>query len=146
MGAAQDFMRAALAMETDDCIIWPFSLTVGYAQFWADKRNVYGHQFVCEAIHGPRPAKHFDAAHTCGVRACVNKSHLRWATRSENEADKVRHGNANQGERHGMVKLDAAKVRAVREAKGTQKEIADRFGISQTTVSSIRNRKTWRHI
>jgi len=46
---------------------------------------------VCEETYGPPPAPNLDAAHNtpngCIGGLCVNGSHLRWATRRENQAD-----------------------------------------------------------
>ena len=42
------------------------------------------------------------------------------------------------------IKLDAERVQAVRRARGTQREIAQRFGISQTQVSKIKLGRSWR--
>lgn len=42
-------------------------------------------------------------------------SNLKWGTRSENIADKARHGTGNQGERHCHAKLTNAEVRMARQ-------------------------------
>mgnify|MGYP003527679607 CR=1 FL=1 len=51
-----------------------------------------------------------------------------------------------RGERAGLSKLTDAIVLEIRADKGTNQSIANRFGISTTTVSFIKNRKTWTHI
>lgn len=55
-------------------------------------------------------------------------------------------GQRARGERAGLSKLTDAIVLEIRADKGTNQSIANRFGISTTTVSFIKNRKTWTHI
>ena len=141
-GEARAFLWAALTSETDDCILWPFGLIMGYAQI---NKGEYGHHFICEQAHGPRPPG-YEAAHNCGVPACINPRHLRWATAVDNQADRLRHGTSNRGERHGLAKLTAAEVLAIRAASGFEREIGEQFGVARTTVSAIRKRRRWRHL
>ncbi len=43
------------------------------------------HRLVCHAIHGAPPAPEgWDAAHSCGNRACCNPAHLSWQTWQQN--------------------------------------------------------------
>ena len=54
-----------------------------------------------------------------------------------------------KGERNNKAKLCADDVRAIREeySRGTrQKDLAAKYGIAQTGISSIVRRKTWSHI
>lgn len=50
------------------------------------------------------------------------------------------------GEDVGGAKLTASKVLGIRTAKGTQRQIASLFGVSQQTVSMVRLRKVWGHV
>ena len=50
------------------------------------------------------------------------------------------------GEASGISKLTVKQVMAIRKATGFQYEVAKRFGVSQTTVSFIKNKKRWRHL
>ena len=48
-----------------------------------------------------------------------------------------------------MSKLTEGKVRRIKKSlrRGvTQKVIAERFGVTRGTISSINNGKTWRHV
>lgn len=128
----------------DPCLIWPYGNdSHGYARI--DGQGVP--RLACEAEHGPAPSPRHQAAHGCGKGhlACVTKGHLRWATRPENEADRLIHGTSNRGSQHGMAKLTEADVVQIRNLCGHrfQREIAEQFGIDQSTVSDIRRRKLW---
>lgn len=89
----------------------------------------------------------------CRNELCVNPDHLLVVTRKrlQEMISKERKYTSNPVR---MQKL-AAKARArgkltpelaaeIREAEGSQREIAARYGISQSTVSVIKRGKTWR--
>jgi hypothetical protein len=105
------------------------------------------HRVIFEMLHGSPPTSDHVAAHSCfnGAKGCVNPRHIRWATASENEQDKVASGTSNRGERHGMSKLSEDDVRAIRDLEGAmpQTEIARTFGISKWTVGEIIRRERW---
>jgi hypothetical protein len=102
---------------------------------------------MCLLRYGPPPTEGHVAAHSCGNGSggCVHPRHVRWATASENEQDKVVHGTSNRGERCGSAKLTEDDVRTIRGLEGhmTQQGIADRFGVHLMTVNSILRRKNW---
>lgn len=75
----------------------------------------YVHRLVCEAFHGLAPAARLDAAHGDGDRLNNRPQNLRWATRAENEADKVLHHRSNCGQRNGMAKLTDAQAAELRD-------------------------------
>jgi len=53
------------------------------------------------------------------------------------------------GERNGASKLTDVEVMSIRRLlqKGlTQQAIAERFGVTQRTISDIKLRKKWRHV
>lgn len=100
------------------------------------------HKLVLEAFVGPRPAG-AEARHLDGNPANNSLGNLVWGSSAENEADKRLHGTDNRGARHGMAKLTIDQAQAIRDASGTNRAIAARFGISQTQVSVIRSGKAW---
>lgn len=51
-----------------------------------------------------------------------------------------------QGELNSKAKLTAEDIALIREAQGSQTDIAERFGVTQTTVSAIKVGRTWKHI
>lgn len=109
---------------------------------WRDNRGRTWpvHQIVCIAFHGERPTPKHDAAHIDGNKANNHWTNLRWATRAENEADKVRHGTSNRGERNGMAKLSDAQAAAIiAESAGgiTQQLLAEKYGVTKGAISNI---------
>lgn len=111
-----------------------------------NKRCVAVHRLVAEAFIGPAPTAKHQVAHTDGDRLNNRASNLRYATRSENERDKIAHGKSNRGERCARAKLDAGTVSAIRAALADgyeQADIASRFGTTQQNVSNIKHGRSW---
>ncbi len=54
------------------------------------------HEIVALTFHGPRPARH-EVAHNDGNKLHNHYTNLRWATRSDNQMDRVAHGTSNRG-------------------------------------------------
>jgi predicted XRE-type DNA-binding protein len=52
----------------------------------------------------------------------------------------------NQGSQNFKSKLVETEVIDIITSKLSQREIADKYGISQSLVSRIRRRKLWRHV
>lgn len=132
--------------QADDCLIWPFAIAdTGYGAMIVDGISHNAHRVMCSIAHGEQSASDYDAAHSCRNRACCNPRHLRWASRSENLMDKVRDGTDNRGEKNHKAKLTEDDVRAIRSLRGqeSQREIARRFGIDQSTVCYIQTRRDW---
>jgi hypothetical protein len=104
------------------------------------------HRLICETFNGPCPGLGYEVAHLNGDSLDNRPENLAWKTRTENERDKVDHGTANRGTRQWMAKLTEADVRTIRDMAATgrpQAEMVARFGIAQSAVSNIVNRKQW---
>lgn len=149
-GELQKFYdEVVLTYEGDDCLIWPYSKAgKGYAQMYVGGAHVYVSRRLCEEVNGSAPTPDHDAAHSCGqgLRGCVTRHHMRWATRAENLADKLIHGTHDRGEKSTSAKLTDAQAREIIALKGKEKQalIASRFGVSFQLVSRIQSGKAWK--
>lgn len=93
------------------------------------------------------------ATYTCGNADCVHPEHTAWAIRRTvqkrttnqlgYQGDLIRCKKlADAARKHAKLTLEIADQ--VREAEGPQHKIAERFGISQATVSRLKRNEIWK--
>ena len=148
MGLQKDFVAAALSSNDDGCIVWPFTKGPnGYGKIKLSYASKDVHRYVCDLAHGPAPDK-AHAAHSCGVRTCINPRHLRWASAHENMTDMACHGTLPRGSKRAGAKLNEADVMEIRSLAGvvTQSDLAARYGVCRERINGIINRRLWTHI
>lgn len=137
----------------DGCWLWTaYRDPAGYGKFGVGRSVMLAHRFSFW-LANYLPPLGIMICHRCDNPRCVNPAHLFAGTAADNNADCGRKGRKpkpvwldNRGERHGMAKLTADTVRAIRAAPGTTRAIAAQFGVSQATVSALQLRKRWTHI
>lgn len=141
-GQAVQWLRDHANYSYDYCLIWPFSsLCRGYGQFGYLGKSHYAHRFMCELTHGPAPTPDLEAAHSCGRghEGCVNPRHLSWKTKSENLSDSRGHGTQTRNTYGNAGRLSKEEAHQIWRMKGVklQREVADLFKVSESTVSDI---------
>ena len=133
------------------CWLWVgpiFHKRGGYGCFTMRPANIIqmrAHRLSWEIYRGAIPDG-MHVCHKCDNPCCVNPKHLFLGYQSHNMDDKVSKSRQNKGNTHGRRKLNEIDVYAIREDSRPLTDIADEYGISCSTVSSIRNRKTWTHL
>ncbi len=138
------------------CHLWTGGVTSpgGYGKFTATvdgrHRTVTAHRYAWEQAHGPIPGNKVVRHLKCNQPSCVNVAHMALGTHAENSADMTSQKRQARGERQHLARLTASQVIRIRalwmESEKTQQEIADQFGIAQTSVSKVIKRETWKHI
>lgn len=105
-------------------------------------------QLVALVFHGPKPTPEHQVAHGDGNPANNHRDNLRWATPAENASDKESHGTVIRGEQNHGSKLTEDDVLEIRSLIGTipQSQIAKRFGVSESSITMIKQRKHWSHV
>jgi hypothetical protein len=143
-GAGIRFLREHVGCQSDECLTWPLKGANGYGVFGYLGQNLYAHRYMCELAHGAPPSPDHEAAHSCGNghRFCVNPRHLSWKTKSENQADRARHGTKATGPRGKITQAIADEIRRL-AGQMRQRDIAERFGVSRANVSLIVAGKAW---
>ena len=149
-GEPMQFLQSVVADPPSDCVIWPYGIGArGYARIQFRGAQTSASRVALELHSGPPEREGMHAAHApkiCHNPLCVNPRHLRWATPAENMADRVLDGTDNRGSRQGASKLIESDVVAIRSDERTHREIADDYGISASSISTIKARKSWGHV
>ena len=107
------------------------------------------HVLVCAAFHGGKPSPKHEVAHWDGDRRNACAMNLRWATRTENFADMIRHGTRAFGESNHLEKLTDSGVREIKRrlaAGESPTAIARSVGHSRQGINSIKSGRQWAHI
>lgn len=134
----------------DGCWEWRAGRSSGYGVVRIGGRKVYAHRAMYELVFGPLPD---DACvlHKCDNPPCIRPDHLFDGSRDDNMQDMIAKGRARhpgqKGTEHPQAKLTDADVLTIRAATGvTQRELAERYGVTQTLISMIRRGKIWTHL
>lgn len=145
--AEDRFNSIGWVVQPAGCWDWAGALDgSGYGQFFVtevkgSRRGVKAHRLSLEkkigrSLGGSGSEKEY-ALHSCDNRKCVNPDHLRVGTQAENTQDMLDRGRQ-------FRKLTDDEVTALkrdRQAGMLQREIAEKYGVSQSTVSEIENGK-----
>jgi hypothetical protein len=106
------------------------------------------HRLAWTLVHGPVP-EGMSVLHRCDVKRCANPSHLFLGTTADNMADKVAKGRQARGERHGRAKVtvrDVPYIRGLRAIGFTYSELGKMYGLNQSTIGGIINRRIWKEV
>lgn len=90
-----------------------------------------------------------EGSHLDGDKQNNHFSNLAWETPAANSARRVDHHKLPQGETHGLARLSAVDIAAIR-ARASQGEnyaaIGRTYGVHRNNVRSIVIRRTWKHV
>lgn len=119
--------------------------------------NTY--RLVALAFLGDAPFPGAEVAHKDDDKDNNSLSNLKWCSHQENCADRRRNGKAPigfrngaytqphrvpRGETNGTAKLTWQAVKEIRQAKGGLDALANKFGVSRTTIKDVRRGHTWK--
>lgn len=136
------------------CHLWTGSDNgKGYGKVRVNGRQWLTHRLAYVQAHGAIPAG-AQVLHKCDTPSCCNPSHLYAGTHKQNMADRTMRGRGvvppsgyrNLGTANASALIDEQTALSIFQATGTQQEIADLFGVSRQTVSSIKRRAGWAHV
>lgn len=123
----------------------------GYASVSIRNKTYLVHRLVAMAWI-PNPEGKPQVNHIDGVRNNNSVENLEWVTNLENRE----HASKNldrvnlKGSQISTAKLDENKVREIKklitEKSTTQKDIAKKFGVAESTISWIKKGGTWSHV
>ena len=133
----------AKVQKSEGCWVWTAAaLPRGYGRFFWRGKPRYAHRVSLEMSGVSVPDDRL-VMHTCDNPRCVNPSHLRVATQTENMRDAAAKGRTVNvqdwtGERNPKAKLSAAQVVEIGMSKDRTKLLSDRFGVSTVRIQQIR--------
>lgn len=102
------------------------------------------HRLVMEAFVGPRPPGK-ECCHWDGDPAHNHLTNLRWGTRTDNVRDAIRHGT-HRGPAPSLLPGDIPEIRSMIARGFRDAEIGAGFGVTRSTIQSIRRGRTWGRI
>lgn len=144
--------------------IWPIKQRGKLLKPWADnggylvvtvggQKKIRVHTCVILAFVGLPPSPEHQCAHWNGDPSDNRHENLRWALPKENMEDQVRHRTkvnppVHIGEAAPTAKLTSFDVNEIRAAPPsiTGPQLAERFGVTRSTINRIRSGKYWKHI
>jgi hypothetical protein len=116
-------------------------------------QSINVHRLICLAFNPIKNYKIFEVNHKNGIKTDNNIENLEWCTRQEN----IKHSIDNKlqtpfkGEEIGNSKLKEFEVKEIRIIASLNKrygrrKLAKYYNVSEDTIKSIVNNKTWNHI
>lgn len=84
---------------------------------------------------------------TAALRAKYGEYQLEWSTGSDNEKHAHQNGlKSGRGSANSNAKLTSDDVTAIRASQASAAELATEYGVSRSTITSIKQGKTWIHV
>lgn len=133
--------------EADECWEWKGNIhQYGYGRILVDGTLKLAHR-VSYRINKSDPGE-MCVLHKCDNPPCVNPNHLFLGTREDNNKDAARKGRTvnHSGESNPNVELTDKDVQEIRQLPDNipNREIAQRYGVSTSTIGCIIRRETWK--
>lgn len=130
------------------CWIWMGALNnKGYGQISVGGKSELAHRIMYANTIGMLTPQ-IVLRHRCDNPRCVNPEHLEPGTKADNSQDMLRRGRAaHQSKKDWQArKLSDQDVADIYISKKSGKYLAEKFSISQSIISGIRNGRVWSHI
>lgn len=103
----------------------------------------YVHRLVAETFI-PNPDNLGEVNHIDCNKSNNRVENLEWCSRNGNLQHSYMHGRKRQGETHGCHKLKLCQVEEIRKRCLPQKAYAEKFNVSQSTISAIQRGRLWK--
>lgn len=120
---------------------------MGYGKIRVGSKSLYAHRVSYESFVGKIPHGLF-VLHKCDNPPCVRPDHLFLGTLAENIKDCASKKRISAGENHYKSKVNDDIVRDIRLSykHGNGTKLANKYGVSRTTINEIVHRKVWGHV
>lgn len=148
--ALKEWFEARVHVE-GDCHIWTggkYGQGYGKVNFYPESIIGAAHRIAFEIYNAEIPHG-LITLHICDNKSCVNPDHLVLGTRNANMFDLRRKHRAAFGSKHPAAKLTSEQAEEIRSTArffedATHGQIANRFGVSRSTVTKILSGKAYK--
>jgi len=138
----------SFVQKTDSCWLWSGYCDIdGYGKFRYHDRTYPAHRLIY--IHCFGDPGNLVICHAAGINCkknCVNPDHLREDTHKANAKDRNIDGTHSKGEKSINAKLTSEQVLEIRSSTESNINLAKKYGVHCSTISSIICRKKWKHL
>jgi len=132
--------------QTSGCWLWRGSRHgKGYGHFRVGGDIHKAHRIAYEIFRGS-VSDGLLVCHACDNPACVNPAHLWLGTNDENLDDRQRKHRQAHGERHSRAVLTESDVLAIRGAVEPIVVLAERYGVTLSTIRHAKLGLSWKHL
>jgi hypothetical protein len=136
----------------DGCWLWTASrFRNGYGRFNISYGWAAGAHVVSYALTNGTIPTGMSVCHHCDNPPCVRPDHLFLGTTTDNWNDAVAKGRVTcpRGTDRPNARLNDDAVRIIRSApreRDMRRRLAEEYGVSASTISSVRAGQKWRHV
>lgn len=134
--------------KTVGCWHWTGAVSSnGYGSLSWHGKMVKPHRVAWELTYG-RIEERLLVCHKCDNRLCVNPSHLFLGTHQSNMNDAKLKNRTAKGAETNCTVLSLENVLEIKRLlnKVPKLELAQRFGVDESTIRAIRDGKSWNHV
>lgn len=135
--------RREIDAETD-CWLYMGATTgngYGYARYGNDMAYVHRLSAIFYLDFAPEPGLY--VLHRCDNPQCFNPAHLFVGTAKDNIRDAVAKGRM-RGKK--LTYDQVAEIKSLLDSGRTQRQIADKFGVTAANIGQIARGETWAHV
>lgn len=127
------------------CWMWKGRVSRRYGIISMNNRPVRSNRAAWILNFGPIPCG-LVVCHACDNPLCCNPKHLFLGTTQDNNKDKLKKGRHTYGEKTSSSILkynDVLEIRRFPKVRGSGVRLAKKYGVSTSTISSIRAGRIW---
>ena len=117
----------------------------GYGRIFYNGKRRQAHRVIYELYVGNIPEK-MCVCHKNDIPLDVTPSNLFLGTNQENTQDMVNKGRQARGNRNGMAALTEEDILEIRDSDLNGVRLSAKYNVSNSTISCILRRETWKHV